>query len=452
MAKSMVTKAVAYARFSSDHQREESIDAQLRAIHEYAQKNNIIIIGEYIDRAKSATTDNRPEFLRMIDDSKKHEFNAVVVHKLDRFSRNRYDAEFYKRTLLRNGVSLKSVTENFDGSPESVILESVIQGMSEYYSKNLAREVMKGLKENAFSCRHTGGLPPLGYNLDKETQKLVINEDEAKIVQFIYKQAIDGVGYASIADELNRKGCKTKIGRNFTANSISTLLRNPKYVGNYIYNRSSSKDIDGKRNGHAYKDKSEWIIIEGGCPAIISKEDFEIISEKRERDKTIFLGHKHIEEYLLTGKIVCGCCGGSFVGERRWDKRRVRSYVKYCCNIKKRQGASVCESRYIDRDALESLILRTLAQEIFCEGMVERIAGYYNQYCESMDKDKKEHVEGLVRKQKELARNIETLVDMITKTQSEALLGRLSRLEDEKKGSGSRACGHEAGIRSPHRN
>ena len=131
---SKLKRAVAYARFSSDQQREESIDAQLRAIREYAQRNNMLIVEEYIDRAKSATTDNRPEFQRMVEDSKNGEFDSVIVHKLDRFSRDRYNSAFYKRELKRQGVSIYSVTENLDDNPESTIMESVLEGMAEYYA------------------------------------------------------------------------------------------------------------------------------------------------------------------------------------------------------------------------------------------------------------------------------------------------------------------------------
>ena len=143
-------KAAIYARFSSDNQRDESIDAQIRAARDYAEKNNIVVVSEYVDRAKSAMTDNRPSFLKMIEDSAKGLFNIVIVHKLDRFARNRQDSIGYRMQLKRNNVSLISVLEYLDEDrPESVILESVLEAMAEYYSRNLSREVQKGMKENA---------------------------------------------------------------------------------------------------------------------------------------------------------------------------------------------------------------------------------------------------------------------------------------------------------------
>ena len=152
---------VAYARYSSDNQREESITAQLRAIHNWANLNGHVIVKEYIDEALSARTDKRPNFLKMIEDSKTATWNGVVVHKLDRFSRNRYNSAVYKKELKDNEKLLFSVLEKLDNSPESIIMESLIEGMSEYYSANLSREVKKGLNENALDCKHNGGTPPL---------------------------------------------------------------------------------------------------------------------------------------------------------------------------------------------------------------------------------------------------------------------------------------------------
>jgi len=184
-------RAAAYERYSSDNQRDESIEAQDRAIREYAEKNNIEIVKVYNDRAKSATTDKRPGFQEMIQDSALGLFDTLIVHKLDRFSRDRYDSAVYRQKLKQSGIQLISVVENLDGSPESLILESVIEGMAQYYSANPAREVMKGMSENAYNCKHNGGIPPLGYDVD-ENKKYVINEVEAKIVRIIYEKYADG--------------------------------------------------------------------------------------------------------------------------------------------------------------------------------------------------------------------------------------------------------------------
>ncbi|MDY4950438.1 MAG: recombinase family protein [Clostridium cadaveris] len=261
-------KAAIYARYSSDNQREESIEAQIRAINQYAKANNIRIVKTYIDEAKSAKTDDRPNFTRMIKESSLELFNMIIVQKLDRFARNRYDSAFYKKKLKDNSVKVVSVLEHLDDSPESIMLESVLEGMAEYYSVNLAREVMKGMKETALQCKHTGGTPALGYDLNKD-KTYKINESEAKIVQKIFKMYSDGNSYNTIIDTLNNDGYRTKRGNLFGKNSLYDILRNERYTGVYIYNRSSS-ETNGKRNSHAYKPDDEVIKIKGGMPQIIS--------------------------------------------------------------------------------------------------------------------------------------------------------------------------------------
>ena len=290
-----ITYGAAYYRFSSDNQREESIEAQMRAVHEYAERNGIVIVSEYTDRAKSAVSDQRPEFQRMITDSANGSFTVAIVHKLDRFSRDRYDSAYYKRTLKRNGVSLLSVTENLDGSPESIIMESVLEGMAEYYSKNLAREVMKGMKENAYQGKHTGGIPPLGYDVDKESKTYIINEHEANAVRLIFARVLEHVGYGTIIDELNEKGYRSKNGQLFGKNSLHDILKNQKYCGTFVFNKRYGRNVDGKRNMHKFRDESEMIIVPEAIPAIVSKEDFDVVQNILKK-RTQTRKHSHAKE------------------------------------------------------------------------------------------------------------------------------------------------------------
>ena len=154
-------KAVIYARYSSDNQREESIEGQLRECKEYAEKNGIMILRSYIDRALSAKTDNRPEFQNMVQDSAKGLFDTVLVWKLDRFARNSYDSAHYKSLLRKNGVKVISATETISEGAEGILLESMLEGMAEYYSVELAEKTLRGMKENALACKSNGGLLPI---------------------------------------------------------------------------------------------------------------------------------------------------------------------------------------------------------------------------------------------------------------------------------------------------
>ena len=154
---------IIYARYSSDNQREESIEGQLRECKEFAEKNDIQIIDTYIDRALSAKTDNRPDFQRMIKESSGGNFNVVIVWKLDRFARNRYDSAHYKSILRKNGVKVISATELISDNAEGILLESMLEGMAEYYSAELSEKVIRGHTENALKCKYNGGTPTFGY-------------------------------------------------------------------------------------------------------------------------------------------------------------------------------------------------------------------------------------------------------------------------------------------------
>lgn len=356
---------VAYARFSSDNQRTESIDAQVRAICDYCDKNGYNLIKVYKDEAISGTsTEDREQFLQMINDSKNKNFKYVIVHKFDRFARNRYDHALYEKKLEDNGVKLLSVMEQLNDSPESVILKSVLAGMNEYYSLNLAREVRKGQKENALKCVHNGGIPPLGYDLnDDNTYK--INEEEAKSVKLIYKMYLDGRGYATIADELNALGFTNKLGKSFKKTSIRDTLLNEKYTGTFVFGK---KDKKGKLTGKELR-------VEHGIPAIISKEVFEQVQFKiknRQHRKTS--GRSTAKStYLLTGLCVCGECGGTFSrGYRSVDRVSRNVHYGYLCRQRK-DKVNNCKNKAIKKEELETMVINAVKKYIFQESQLEII-------------------------------------------------------------------------------
>ena len=355
--------AVIYARYSSDNQRFESIDAQVRAIKSYAEKNGMTIVGTYIDEERSATSDDRPDFQRMMKDVENKQFTAVLVHKLDRFARNRYDSAFYKRHLRNHGVRVYSMLENLDDSPESIILESLLEGMAEYYSRNLAREVMKGLSETAYQCKHTGGIPPLGYSLAAD-KTYVINEREAEAVRIIFTMYLDGQGYNAIIDRLNAAGHKTKTGRDFGKNSIHDILRNEKYSGVFVFNKTQRK-INGKRNGHKVKPDDEVIRVPGGCPEIVPPELFERVKHKMAENKKRAAQYKSKRVYALSGLAVCGKCGSSMAGKHGRMGRNKTDYSYYECIGRKQKRT--CTAKPINRDFIEELVIDFLYDNLFSD-------------------------------------------------------------------------------------
>lgn len=394
-----ITYVVAYARFSSDNQREESIDAQLRAIRSYCDQRNYILLDTYVDEARSATTDDRPSFQRMVRDAAAGNFSAVVVHKLDRFSRNRYDSAIYKKQLRDHGVRVESVLEHLDDSPESVILESLLEGMSEYYSKNLAREVRKGQNENALKCRHNGGVPLYGYSVDKDGY-YVINEYEAAAVRAIFQLIKTGHSYQEIISIMTERGYRTRSGKKFSCSTIHHMLHNEKYNGTYVYNRTMPQPKGGKRT-NASRPDDEILRIPGGMPAIVDMPTFlevQKIMKRRNNQSAVAAGHAK-EVYLLQGLIKCGNCGSPMVGARRKDGRDKKLRVSYECSGRKRKRTN-CMMRNVSRDLVENLVIDHLEKYVLSD---EAIARAKEILAEEIEKNSKTAPDGLNALKKDLA-------------------------------------------------
>ena len=365
----MKTTAV-YARFSSDNQRKESIDEQVRACKYYAQQTGQYdIIKIYSDEALSGFkhTHKREGFLQLMEDARAHKFEAVMVYELSRFSRNGTDTITYTEELERLGIEFVSVRERLDQTPEGRMMMYVITGMNEYYSRNLAIEVMRGLKENAYNAKHTGGLPPLGYDIDKDGH-YIINPVEAAAVRLIFDMYLSGSGYTVICDELNDRGYRTKRGNKFARNSLYDLLRNEKYTGDFIYNRTA-KPKNGKQNRHAYKDEADIIRVENAFPSIITREEYEEVLRKMKQNEHKGGRNGAVHDYLLSGKVYCGHCGKSMYGETR--RRRGSDFAYYSCNGHK---AHICDKHSVRCERLEEEVIKQLNEMYFSDETLTLIA------------------------------------------------------------------------------
>ena len=421
-------RVVLYARFSSDNQRSESIDAQIRAMKKYCRDHKHKIINIYTDEARSATTDKRPSFQKMITDCKLHNFDAVIVHKLDRFSRNRYDSAMYKRELRKNGVKLYSVLENLDDSPESVMMEAMLEGMSEYYSKNLGREVMKGLTENAMQCKHTGGLPPLGFKLDSD-KHLIIDDEKAPIIKTIFEMYNDDYGYTKIIEYLNKIGFTTQRGNHFGKNSLHDILINEKYVGVYVYNRSSSKNFRGKRNHHLSKPDDEIIRISGGCPKIIDDELFENVQKKMEIKKHSGGRFNSKMLYMLSGLITCSECGKLFNGNNRYSGRNKRQHSTYRCTTHR----DICTNKEINKMYIEAYVIELLKRNFLNKNALTKHIQKANSYIDKLDSNINTETAKLKKQLKSIKDSIANITAAIEKgIPADTFLSRLTELDEQK--------------------
>ena len=369
---------VIYARYSSNNQREESLDAQIRACTDYAKSKGIEIVGIYTDAAKTGTNANREEFLKMIEDSGKGIFRYLIIHKLDRFSRDKFDAVTFKRKLRINGVTILSVWENLDDSPESAMMESVLEGMmAVYHSQNLAREVKKGMHESALKCTHLGGVAPLGYDVDPQSKKYIINEAEAAIVRTIFEKYASGVGYNQILDYLNGNGFKSKRGNTFGKNSLHSILNNEKYVGRFIFNKMLEKDITGKRSPQA-RPRDEWVIVENGLPAIVDADTFNVVQAKLNHNLKNGGSFKSKEVYLLSGIVKCGECGYKMIGNTRFGGRNKTKYSSYrCSNRTQHKG---CSNKELRKEYLDNYVLDQLYNKLFSDTSIRKLSAMLSEY------------------------------------------------------------------------
>jgi len=343
-------KAVIYARYSSDNQREESIEGQVRECTEYANYNGITVIGTYIDRAISAKTDNRPEFQRMIHESSKRLFDVVIVWKLDRFARNRYDSAHYKNMLHKNNVKVISAKENISEGPEGIILEAMLEGMAEYYSAELGQKVKRGQTENALQGKFNGGPSPLGYTLGKG-HRLEIDAVTAPLVREAFTRYAEGETIKAIAESFNERGLRTRANTSFRINSFDSVFRNRIYVGEYRYHD---------------------VVIPDAIPAIISPELFERVQKRKEKNKRAPARAKAIIEYHLSTKLICGDCERMMVGESGTSRTGKKHYYYKCAGVKQHKG---CKSKTIKKDWIEKAIVAITINRVLKDDEIDKISG-----------------------------------------------------------------------------
>lgn len=342
-------KGVIYARYSSDRQNEQSITGQVDVCKKWASNNDIEIIDIYYDEALTGKTDKRPSFQRVINDAKMGKFDYIIVYKLDRFARNRYDSAIYKAQLKKYGVKVASAMENIADGPEGIILESVLEGMAEYYSANLAQNVLRGMQQKAEQGKYMGGTIPLGYKID-ESKNYIIDENSAFLVKQIYERYADGYTIKDICRELNAAGHKSATGKSFTYNSLHRLLTNPKYIGRYEY---------------------LGVVLEDAVPRIIDDATYEKVQQRIKLNKRAPARAKSSVDFHLTGKLFCGSCGSNMVGDSGTSSTKVTHFYYSCIEKKRRHG---CKKKSVKKDWIEQLITDVTINQVLTDENIKLTA------------------------------------------------------------------------------
>ena len=402
--------AVIYARYSSDRQTEQSIEGQIRVCREYAQRNNLAIVGTYIDRAMTGTNDNREQFQKMLKDSDKKAWDYVLCYKLDRFSRNKYEMAIHRKHLKDNGVKILSAMENIPDSPEGILLESLLEGMNQYYSEELSQKTKRGLRETRIKGNYMGGPINYGYKVVHETTgeqtaaKVAVNEEEAPILLHIFEAYAAGNRIPDIVRELDDRGIKNR-GNPFTVNSIYFMLQQEKYTGVYNFN--------GETFTHIY-------------PAIIPKELFQIVRKRIDKNKT----GKHVigVDYILMGKCYCGYCGRQLrsAAGTTTDGTILRYYR---CPYSKKDVN--CHNKSVRKEVLEEIVTNVLAEELTKPDNLKFLTDkVFELYCENQDDSDLHHYEKELAATDKAIKNILTAIEEGIFTPSTKQ--RLTELEEKK--------------------
>lgn len=397
--------AVIYARYSSDNQREESIEGQIRECTVYAEKNGITVVKHYIDRALSAKTDNRPDFQQMIKDSEKRLFDIVLVWKLDRFARNRYDSAHYEYQLERNHVKLVSATEPISDSPAGIMVKSMLTGMAEYYSAELSEKVVRGMTENVLKGKYNGGTVPIGFKVDEE-KFFQIDPLKAPFVVEAFQRYNDGATMKELMNWLNDSGVTTNRKQKFTYNSVQTLLTNKRYIGE-----------------NHFKD----IVMPDSIPAIVDRDLFEEVQQKIKKNSRAPARHKAEDDYLLTTKLFCGMCGAMMFGECGTGRNKVVHHYYKCATAKR---FKTCKKKTVRKEWLEDLVIAETMKLIQDDAVIDAIVA------EVMElQDQENTTLPLLEKQmREVENGIENMLNAIQAgVLTNSTKSRLEKLEAQQK-------------------
>ncbi len=349
--------AAIYARYSSHNQKDASIEQQVEQATKYAAELGLEIVAVYADRAISGKTDRRPNFQRMMRDAESGKFRVLVAWKSNRIGRNMLQAMQNEQRLQDAGISVLYTEEEFDDTAAGRFAARSMMNVNQFYSENMAEDVKRGMIDNALRCKVASGAIPYGYKSGNDL-KYEIDEPKAEVVREIYRRVLHGDPYVDIANDLNARGLKTRMGNPWNKGSFHTILRNECYTGVYIY---------------------EDIRIEGGVPVIIDKDLFYQVQEALKMRKMSGRRSSAGADYILTGKLFCGYCKSPMVGLSGTSKAGDLHYY-YACQGKRTKKN--CRKENIRKEDIEKTVAAAIKSSLHDPEVVAWIADQAVAYSE----------------------------------------------------------------------
>ncbi len=373
-----------YVRVSSDKQDADlSISAQLRALKEYASRCGHVVTREFVDEAKSGRTADRPAFREMVSLAKLKvpPFKAILVWKLNRFSRSRADSITYKTLLRGKGIDVISIHEPIDETPTGRLIEGVIESIDEFYSANLGQDIKRGMRENAARGFFNGSRPPYGF------QKVAVRDGvkvryrlapaaesstTVQVVRRIFRLAAKDTGCKEIAKILNQEGIRTATGELWGNVTVYKILTNEAYKGTLVW---------GGRVGHpAARSGEAPVRVENAWPGIVCKETFDMVQIKMAARSPLVSHPRTIHSpYLLSGFVFCSC-GRAMTGRSAKSGR----HFYYVCSRAAKQGKLACKSKMLPKEKLERTVLAQLHGRVLTEENLKKLVLMVNEELQSI--------------------------------------------------------------------
>ncbi len=396
-----------YARVSSERQDVDlSISAQLRALREYAEKNNYQVVKEYVDEAESGRTADRPKFQQMIADARRtRAFETILVWKFSRFARSREDAIVFKSLLKKHGVRVVSITEPSEDSPTGKLMEAIIESLDEFYSANLAQEVLRGMREAASRGYFMASQAPYGYLrikvLDGKKERPTLKPDlvTAPVVARIFDLALRGAGLKSIAHTLNEDGIAGARNKPWTKTSIYRMLTNEAYTGTLVWGCTS-------QGSHI----PQPVRVEGAWKALVDYDTFRRAHQLlQERSFPNSHPRRTASSYLLSGLLRCGSCGQSFGGQAA----KSGQFAYYVCGTLLKRGTGTCDAPYFNASRLEEMVVGKIKERILTEENLRELVRIVNEEMDSAGHDYRQRLKVVEGELADAQRRLDKLYDAL---------------------------------------
>ena len=491
--------AVGYLRRSTDLQP-QSIADQRNEIRRWAERNGYEVIEEYIDDAVSGTSaDSRPAFQRMIADAEGGGFQAVIVWNSDRFSRaDVTETEHYRYLLRKAGVTIVSVTEDYldrDGI-DGDVLRAVRQSQNRQFSVSLSQNTLRGQISSVLAESDPGRPTPYGYDREvlgpdssvlyrvrfcpgsvrevygkdgtvqarygkhqalrkpaKECRARLVLSDPARVevVKDVYRLCLEGCGFKTIAERLNQRRIPSAKGGLWSFTTIKSLLQNPVYAGDIVWNRRTEAKFYRVKDGRADKMRSrteskkithhaeeDWIVIKDAVPAIVDRQTWQRAQQMVKKRRRCRGGAGRVRNrWLLSGILRCGDCGNLYWGENKpkgkgYGKKRIVSKY-YSCSGRRKHGAVICSAKtHIQAEAIEGYVLEKLQRLVL--GDAECIEDAVEKFVQAtrVEQPDRTDVEKLTREMKEIDATVNALTLNIDPANLSLLNGKLTELRQRK--------------------